>query len=305
MKIAITGGLGFIGSHVVNQCLEKNYTIIIINRIHNSTSLDNLGYLREKWNDKMPKLYIGDITNKKWLEKVFKEENPDFIIHLAALAGVRRSMTIPNEYIDCNIKGTLHILEIIRDWRPSCKLIMASSSTVHSHPIKSIYALTKKMTEDMASLFHELYDLDVMCLRFFSVYGDRCRDDLFIGKILKCIKEPIHYPKLQIYGNGTDIARDFTFIEDTVQAILKSLQSTWKGFHTIDIGTGQPYNLIQVLEIFRPFVPESIQVEFIDGYKEDQKLSKANTQIAEQILDYKSRFNLNHAIEKMKELNIF
>lgn len=299
MKVLITGGLGFIGSHLVLQIMEEypNADILIMNRITQPSSLKNYDYLRERLQNRMPRVFLGDLVDKQWTNSIIHQNKPDVIIHLAAMAGVRHSTLNGDGFIDANVKGTLHILEAVRDTvMHPCKVIVASSSTVHSHPVRSIYALTKKMTEEMCDLFHELYKINIICLRFFSVYGERCRSDLLVGKILQCIQNPVDYPYLQIYGNGDDVSRDFTYIDDTVTGIFRAIGFKKQGSFHFDIGTGKPYSINQVIEIVQPHLPSTLKIDRISGYKEDQKMSKAQVLETMKHLQFKSIFQLTDVL---------
>lgn len=301
LSIGITGGCGFIGTNLVLE-LKKNHPnvyLFVMNRISSERTKYNIRYLKDQLQYQMPVLYIGDIQDRPWMENIFQKEKPDFIIHLAANAGVRISMKKPFDCIGSNVNGTLNLLEIIKKLSKKPKLIFASSSTIHSDPVLSVYAATKKMGEDLCSSYHHVYDLDILCLRFFSVYGPLCRDDLLIGKILKCITTPEQCSTIEVYGSGHDIKRDFTYIHDTTRAITNSLFISWKGYHCIDVGTGVNYSIMEIIEFFRPYLSSHIVIKHIEAFREDQPESRANTDYAHRIIGFKAKFSMKDSLDHL------
>lgn len=231
MKILLTGAAGFIGFHTANLLLDRGDEVIGLDnlnayydvklkeaRLNRLTPRNNFHFIK------------ADLNDRGAIENVFAEHKPDRVIHLAAQAGVRYSLTNPHEYIDTNIVGFLHILEGCRHHGVG-HLVYASSSSVYGantelpfrvsqnvdHPI-SLYAATKKANELMAHTYAHLYQLPVTGLRFFTVYGPWGRPDmsmfLFTEKILK--GEPIDV------FNGGEHSRDFTYIDDIAEGVVRA-----------------------------------------------------------------------------------
>lgn len=254
MNYLITGGSGFIGSHLIENLLKNGHSVISIDnfddfydyRIKINNTLESLDLNRNfSFTDKKQdieglisltessnfKLYSTDIRDKDGLKSIFENHQIDLIIHLAALAGVRSSIDRPLDYEEVNIKGTMHLWELSKDFNIK-KIICASSSSVYGnntktpfsetdsvdHPI-STYAATKRSMEILGHVYHSLYGLDMIHLRFFTVYGPRQRPDLAIHKFTKLMVENQEIP---FYGDGST-ARDYTFINDIIQGILGSI----------------------------------------------------------------------------------
>lgn len=228
-KILITGAAGFIGARL-SACLEDKYEIVGIDNINDyydvSLKKERLNLLETKQNFRFIKM---DLTDKHAICELFQTEKFDFIIHLGAQAGVRYSIDNPNAYIESNITGTLNILEGARH-NPVKHLIYASSSSVYGgnkkipfstedsvdHPV-SLYAATKKSTELMAHTYSELYNIPTTGLRFFTVYGPLGRPDMAYFKFTDKI---VRGDTIEIYNNG-DMMRDFTYVDDIVEGIIR------------------------------------------------------------------------------------
>ena len=229
--ILITGGAGFIGSTLATKLLEKNNKVVVIDNFNDyydpKIKYKNISKIKDNENFK---IYSIDIRDRENIKKVFNENHIDIIVHLAAMAGVRPSIENPILYQEVNGLGTQIILEEakLHDIR---NLVLASSSSVYGNcketPFRedmivdfaiSPYAATKKANEVMAHVYHKLYDMNIIMLRFFTVYGPKQRPDLAINKFTRLIlnDEPI-----PMYGDGTT-SRDYTYIDDIVDGIIKS-----------------------------------------------------------------------------------
>ncbi len=202
--------------------------------------------------------YEGDIRDTSFLNRVFEESHPDLVIHLAACAGVRPSILNPVLYADVNIHGTVNVLECLKKHHIK-KFLFASSSSVYGNNSKipfcesdsvdrpiSPYAATKKAGELICHTYHHLYDINVACLRFFTVYGPRQRPDLAIYKFTKLISEGKPVP---FYGDGSE-ERDYTFIHDIVDGILKAVNwvdNSEKRFDIFNLGESKAISLSQMV----------------------------------------------------------
>jgi UDP-glucuronate 4-epimerase len=293
MKILITGGLGFIGSALVKYISEKkeDSEVHILNHLQSETSKNNYKILKDQFGDR---IYIIDLNNYQQICDILKEQQFDCIIHLAAKAGVRESSIDPILYCNSNVVGSLHLLEATRLYSPHTKCIFASSSTVHGDPIRSFYGLTKHMVEEMCEFYSRTYDMKCASLRFFSVYGTDCRKDLLIGKIMDCIQEK---RVLQVFGDG-NIRRDFTYLDDTLEAIFITMNRSWKGYLALDIGTGSNHSVNDVIHTVNQIVPKMLEVQYIEGFKEDMPISKANTKITLEEIQFKTQYSLLQGLKK-------
>ena len=249
MKILVTGVAGFIGAHVAIKLLERGDTVIGVDSINDyySPALKydrlNLVSVSNKF-----KFYKVDITDRIRLENIFEIERVDRVIHLAAQAGVRYSITNPHAFGESNLIGFLNILEVCRH-NSIQHLVYASSSSVYGgntkmpfserdsvdHPV-SLYAATKKANELMAHTYSHLYGLPTTGLRFFTVYGPWGRPDMayysFTKNIIEC--KPI-----QIFNHGR-MMRDFTYIDDIVDGVVSTVDRVSFGDHDFDRGLPNP-----------------------------------------------------------------
>lgn len=239
-EILVTGGAGFIGSHLSEALLRLGHRVVILDNFNDfydpAIKLRNTESVRQVAQEVGAKLTLqcGDIRNRADVERALQALDPDVeraVIHLAAMAGVRPSIDNPLLYHDVNLGGTLQILEGCRSFGIS-KLLFASSSSVYGnnskvpfaeddpvdHPI-SPYAATKKAGELLCHNYHHLYGLSVACLRFFTVYGPRQRPDLAIHKFARLMEASRPLP---FFGDGST-RRDYTFISDTLQGIVGAL----------------------------------------------------------------------------------
>ena len=276
MRVLVTGSAGFIGNHVSLRLLEEGRDVV---GIDNLNSYYDVNLKRRRIERLTPfENYINapiDINDQDKLNKVFKDYKIDQIIHLAAQAGVRHSLTAPRDYIDANISGFLNILEACRNFGTK-HLVYASTSSVYggntkipfsehdgtNHP-KSIYAATKKTNELMAHSYSHLFNFPVTGLRFFTVYGPWGRPDMALFKFTKAI---LNNKPIDLYNNG-NMKRDFTYIDDIVESITHILakapeiDSNWNSnlpdpatsgiapYRVYNIGSNNPVNLMDFVEI--------------------------------------------------------
>ncbi len=307
MKYLITGGAGFIGSNLADKLLADGHDIVVVDNFNDyyDVAIKEANVAQHK-NNPHHKLYRVDIENKKALQPIFENQKFDAVIHLAARAGVRPSLERPMDYVKTNILGTVNILECMRE-NGVKKLVMASSSSVYGNckekefsedlkvaePI-SPYAATKSACEQLCYTWHHLYGLDVVVLRFFTVYGPRQRPDLAIHKFAKKIEsgEPI-----QMYGDGTT-KRDYTYIDDIVAGIQSAIDYDKSGYEIINLGGGEPITLKRMIEtiekaIGRPAVIEQKSMQPGDVDKTVCDWSKAH-----QLLKYTPKTTFEQGIQK-------
>lgn len=301
-KIFVTGAAGFIGFHLSQKLCDNGFDVVGLDNLNNYYDVklkeDRLKYLLAKSNFKF---YKSDLAEKETVINIFKQEKFDYVVNLAAQAGVRYSLINPNAYIDSNITGFLNVLEGCRHY-PVKHLIYASSSSVYGantkmpfsvhdnvdHPI-SLYAASKKSNELMAHTYSNLYKIPTTGLRFFTVYGPWGRPDMALFMFTKSIAEG---KPIDVYNNGK-MRRDFTFIDDIVDGIYKLIPKTpepnpvWNGYEPdsatsfapyrlFNIGNNQPVELLRFIEIieeklskkaiknFLPIQPGDVPATFAD-----------------------------------------
>ena len=267
-SILITGSAGFIGSHLVSYLIKHHIfdSVIGIDNINGYYDiklklyrLDHLSKISN--NSNVDYTFIReDITNKDNLNILFKKYNPDCIVHLAAQAGVRYSLENPDTYIENNIIGFYNVLESCRKLEKKPYLIYASSSSVYGnnnkiplninesiiHPI-SLYAATKSIDEILAYYYNHQYHFPITGLRFFTVYGPAGRPDMALYKFIdKFIKNET----IDIYNYG-ECYRDFTYIDDIINGIIKILNKPNNQYKVYNLGNGTPIKLLDFINIIQ------------------------------------------------------
>ena len=259
MKILITGSCGFIGFNLSKFLLKKKIKIIGIDNLNNYYDV-NLKKKRLKIlkRDKNFKFYKLDLANENKVTSVFNDNKFNCVINLAAQAGVRYSIKYPKKYIHSNIVGFHNILENCR-LKSIKKIIIASSSSVYgdkkSFPLKeteiinpkNFYGLTKKNNEEMSAIYSKLYGMNICALRFFTVYGEWGRPDMFMLKYIKSKK------KFYLYNHGSHF-RDFTYIQDVNEIIFRLIKKKNNGFSLFNVSSNQPYKITKIIDIINKFL---------------------------------------------------
>jgi len=248
--VVVTGGAGFIGSHLCEALLRDGYSVIALDNFDDfyDPAIKRRNLAQAQAYDHFM-LVEGDIRDQSCVFDTIDRQT-DVVVHLAARAGVRPSIEQPLLYQDVNVRGTLNVLEACRNIS-TCKLIVASSSSVYGNrkevpfretdtvddPI-SPYAATKKCCELLCHTYHHLYDFPIACLRFFTVYGPRQRPDLAIHKFARLIEagEPI-----PVFGDGSTM-RDFTYIDDIIQGVTRAIDRI-EGYRIYNLGESEPVSL--------------------------------------------------------------
>src|ERR1700733_1068166 len=250
-RVLITGGAGFIGSHLADALVEGNSAVTVIDNFHDyydrSIKRSNINRHLSRHNYK---LVEGDIRDEAVLDAAFADGPFDVVVHLAALAGVRPSLERPLEYMDVNVCGTQRLLDKVKDSSQSTRFLFASSSSVYGNrdslspfseedPVDqpfSPYAASKAAGELACHVAHACFGLNIVCLRFFTVYGPRQRPDLAINKFCHLIDDG---KPIEVYGDGST-QRDYTFVDDTISGIMAAMTYAAPGFDIINLGRGEP-----------------------------------------------------------------
>ncbi len=314
MKLLITGSAGFIGSHTAEYFVEKGYEVYGLDNFDpfydQSIKKQNLFSLLAEPNFTFVE---GDICDKNFIEDLFKSNHFDVVIHLAAKAGVRPSISDPDSYFHVNVDGTQNILEAIST-HPTTKLIFASSSSVYgetnnvpfvetevlSEPV-SPYASTKIEGEKLCMHYGNDYGIHYTILRFFSVYGPRQRPDMGISKFFNQL---INNLPVTLYGDGTS-RRDYTFIEDIVKGIAASVELATSG-EIINLGNSEPIKLRDLISTMISIVGSEANIEYQSKQEGDVFQTYANIQKAKELLNFDPGTKLNDGLVKQFEyLKVF
>jgi UDP-glucuronate 4-epimerase len=255
VKILLTGGAGFIGSHVAEALLARGDQVTVLDNFNDfydpAIKRGNASFVQAAGGV----IVEGDIRDEKLIDELFENGDFDGVVHLAAMAGVRPSLLDPLHYEDVNVRGTLILLERIKK-HAGMPFVFASSSSVYGgnkdvpfsesheihHPV-SPYAATKRAGELMCYTYHHLYNIPTSCLRFFTVYGPRQRPEMAIHKFVRAVFDGQPIP---FYGDGTT-ERDYTYIDDIVSGVLKSLDHC-KGYEIFNLGESETTSLSSLVE---------------------------------------------------------
>ena len=306
----ITGGAGFIGSSLVKRLLERGNKVVIIDNFCNFYNPElKEKNIKEFLNNSNFILYRYDIRDREKIKEVFDNNKIDIIVHLAAMAGVRPSIEDPILYQQVNGIGTQNILEEAK-LHSIDKLVMASSSSVYGNcktvPFKeteivdfaiSPYAATKKANEVMAHVYHKLYNMNIIMLRFFTVYGPKQRPDLAINKFTRLM---VNNEKIPMFGDGTT-SRDYTYIDDIVDGIIASCEYVSNNssvYEIINLGSNNPISLKNMIETIAKVLNVTPNIDQLPMQKGDVDRTYADISKAEKLLNYKPKFTFEEGIEK-------
>lgn len=295
-KYLVTGGAGFIGSHLVDKLVEQNHKVIII---------DNLSTGKKENINPKADFYQLDICDFEKIKPIFQGIN--YVFHLAAIPRVPVSIKNPVLTSEVNILGTINVFKAAIDARVK-RIIFASSSSVYGEqdrlPLEesmipnplSPYGLQKLVGEQFAKLFTKIYDLPIICLRFFNVYGPRIDFNsdysLVLGKFLrlKAEKKP-----LTIFGDGEQ-TRGFCFVDDVVDANIKAMESEkLKGGEVINVGQEKNYSINYLSKLIGG------EVQYLPKRKGDPLHTKADISLAKQLLDWQPKVDFNDGVEITKK----
>ncbi|OUU61706.1 MAG: hypothetical protein CBC22_06630 [Alphaproteobacteria bacterium TMED62] len=309
MTILITGAAGFIGSHIVLKMLSQNYNVIGIDNLNDYYSVSLKKYRLKKLKKFKNFTFIKtDLAKTLDLEKILKKKKLSVICHLAAQAGVRYSISNPNIYLKYNIEGFLNILEYCRKNKRT-NLVYASSSSVYgankkvpfstqddvSNPV-SLYAVTKRSNELMAESYFNLYGLNSIGLRFFTVYGPMGRPDMAIWKFTEAI---IDNRPIEVFNNGK-LSRDFTYIDDIVngieKAILLSKKNKFKKHELYNLGNNSPVALIEMINILESVIGKKAKKKLLPMQLGDVKKTFADIKKSKRDLKFEPKVNLRQGL---------
>jgi len=308
MNILVTGGAGFIGSSLINKLIEN--PSLKITCLDNFDSFYNPNIKRENIKPFIKKsnftLVKVDIRNYHQLKFKLAKQKFDIIIHLAARVGVKSSLVYPVLYSEINILGTQNLLEFARDI--GCKkFIFASSSSVYGINPKvpwqendsvlmpvSPYGATKILGEVLGHVYSNLYNMQFIGLRFFSVYGPRQRPDLVIHKFTKLIYEG---KPITIYGEG-ETKRDYTFIDDIISGIVATLDYSKSRYEIINLGNNESVELLKLVHMLEKILGKKALINKLPEQLGDASVTFANINKAKKILHYQPKTTLFDGLQK-------
>ncbi|MFV0415426.1 MAG: GDP-mannose 4,6-dehydratase [Chthoniobacterales bacterium] len=317
MKFLVTGGAGFIGSHIVSRLLSEGHDVSIIDNFNDfydpQIKRDNItnqqAAAKKSVNGARLQVIEADITDNAAVTKLISEGTFDTIIHLAARAGVRPSIQKPRLYLDTNITGTFNLLEAANN--AGCKhFIFASSSSVYglaetipfseNMPLPrtlSPYAATKLAGEQLCANFSHLYDMRTICLRFFTVYGPAQRPDLAIYKFTHMIDQGQPIPK---FGDG-NTRRDYTYVDDIVDGVIGAINYRDKNFDVFNLGESETTTLNTLIAQIEKNLGKKALIEQLPEQPGDMPRTCADITKARHLIGYNPQTKISQGIPKFVE----
>ena len=310
MNFLVTGGAGFIGSHVCERLLLSGHSVWAFDDLNPfydpQLKRRNLAEVQVHG---LPFTCVqGDVTNRAALDSLFQRARFDQVIHLAARAGVRPSLEEPALYQRVNVEGTVNVLEAAR-FAGVDKLIIASSSSVYgvnsqipfseAHPIFqpiSPYAASKLACEALGHVYHHVYGMDVTMLRFFTVYGPRQRPDLAIHKFARLIEAGKPIP---VFGDGSS-ARDYTYIDDIIEGILACTRTRF-GYEVFNLGESDTVTLTRLISVLEEALGRKATIERQPLQPGDVPLTCADISKAREKLGYQPRVRIEQGIPRFAD----
>ncbi|MEW6211376.1 MAG: GDP-mannose 4,6-dehydratase [Acidobacteriota bacterium] len=308
-NILVTGGAGFIGSHLVDRLIDDNSVTVIDNFNDFYDARIKRANIAHHLDRKNFRLIEADISDAPAIKDIFARSAFDAVVHLAARAGVRPSLERPLEYERTNVAGTYSLLEAARASKVP-RFIFGSSSSVYgvnskvpfseddpvAHPI-SPYAATKIAGEAACHAYSHLYGVRIVCLRFFTVYGARQRPDLAIHKFARLINEGRAIP---VYGDGTT-QRDYTYIDDIIAGVRAALSYEASQFEIINLGESQTVELRRLIEVLEEALGKRAVIDRQPEQPGDVPVTYADVMKARRLLGYDPKTKIEEGVAKFVE----
>jgi UDP-glucuronate 4-epimerase len=310
-RILITGGAGFIGSHLVDRLIsEDRWQVTVVDDFNDfyspSIKRDNIAAFQNK---KQFTLHETDIRDRERLSSLFQQQQFDCIVHLAARAGVRPSLTQPQLYTETNVNGTLNLLELAREHKVA-QFVFGSSSSVYGNnakvpfseddPIRnpiSPYAATKAAAELLCHTYTHLHGIRCLCLRFFTVYGARQRPDLAIHKFAKLITQSQPIP---VFGDGTT-RRDYTYIDDIISGVRAAIDYNQTNYEVINLGESRTVELRELVSLLEKELDMPAVIDRQPLQPGDVRQTFADITKAKRLLNYNPQTQIEDGIRKFVE----
>lgn len=309
MTIMVTGCAGFIGSHVVDKFLDMGENVVGVDNFDpfydQYIKMKNIQHNLEDINFTF---YVADIRERIGLEEIFINNEIDAVIHLAARAGVRPSIQNPLLYEDVNIKGTINLLEFVKDHGIK-NFVFGSSSSVYGinekipfselDPVDrsiSPYAASKRACEIFCYTYHHLYGIPISCLRFFTVYGPRQRPEMAIHKFTRLIDQG---KEIEMYGDGTS-RRDYTYISDIIDGITAAAYKRL-GYEIINLGNSEVVSLGRLINLIEEKLGKRARIKQLPDQPGDVPVTNADISKAKRLLGYEPHVSIEEGIERFVE----
>ena len=310
MNFLVTGGAGFIGSHVCEELLRQGHAVWAFDNLHpfypTAAKERNLAEIKAAGGDFT--FVLGELAEPTALRNLFRNVKFDQVIHLAALAGVRPSLMEPESFQQINVEGTVNLLEAAHHSGIK-KVTIASTSSVYgvnkkvpfsendpTQRLISPYAASKLACEALGHVYHHVYGMDIAMLRFFTVYGPRQRPDLAIHKFARLIEDGKPVP---VFGDGST-ARDYTYVSDTVAGVIACTNREF-GYEIFNLGESHTVTLARLIEVLEQTLGKKAIIERHPQQPGDVPLTYADISKARKFLGYDPKVGIEEGIRLFVE----
>ena len=309
MVIFVTGGAGFIGSHLCGRLLREGHRVVCLDNFDDFYEPEiKRRNVQEAMGKAQFELIEGDIRDTQLIPRIFRDRAFDVVVHLAARAGVRPSIDYPKLYEEINIQGTINLLDACRELGVK-SYVFASSSSVYGGNRKvpfseedrvetpiSPYVTTKRAGELFCYTYHRLYGINIACLRYFTVYGPRQRPEMAIHKFTRLIEGN---ERLPMYGDGQSI-RDYTYIDDIIDGTMGAIYGN-KGYEIYNLGESHTTSLSDLIRMLEQALGKRAIIEGLPEQRGDMPVTYANIEKARRKLGYAPRVSMEEGIARFVE----
>ena len=306
MTYLVTGGAGFVGSHVAEKLLARGERVVVMDNFDDyyDPAIKRRSIARLRHHDKFT-LLEGDIRDATLVNRIFAEQGITHVAHLAAMPGVRASVGQPRLYMDVNLTGSLNLLEAGKAAEIR-QFVLASTSSVYGktrllpfvetdtadRPLAA-YPASKRAAELLAHTYHNLCDMNITVLRFFNVYGPAGRPDMMPWRLMEAAQSGDLIPLF----NGGDIHRDWTYIDDTVRGVLAALDKPL-GYEIVNLGCGAPISLTDFVEIIEDYAGKSIHTVDVPTPLSDPPMTYCDNSKARELLGFAPAISLPEGLHR-------
>ena len=307
--ILVTGGAGFIGSHLCGRLLREGHRVVCLDNFDDFYNPEiKRRNIQEVIGEEQFELIEGDIRDTQLIARIFRGQAFDVVVHLAARAGVRPSIDYPKLYEEVNVQGTINLLESCREFGIK-SFVFASSSSVYGGNSKvpfseedrvetpiSPYGTTKRAGELFCYSYHHLFNINITCLRYFTVYGPRQRPEMAIHRFTRLIDGSEMVP---MYGDGQSM-RDYTYIDDIIDGTLEAISRN-KGYEIYNLGESCTIRLIDLIRMLEETLGKKAIIEGWPEQRGDMPITYANIEKARKKLGYTPRVSMEEGIGRFVE----
>lgn len=305
--ILVTGGAGFIGSNLVDKLLKNGHRVVCVDNFDDTydpkLKEENVSLFLQNKNFV---LYRVDIRDLVLMRNVFEKEKPEYVAHLAAKADTRYAVLNPHIYVSVNVEGTLNILELSKEFSVKTVVVASSGSVYGNNPNMpwkeeyntdlplSAYGVTKKTTEMLAYTYHHNFGMNIVCLRYFNVYGENVRPTMVPYKWAEAF---LTGKDLELSGEGIR-KRDFTYVGDVVEATILALTSSL-GYEIINIANSNPISLKELLAVFQKLTGAPPHIHSRPSHSASASETYADSTKAKKLLGWEAKVSIEEGISKL------